>query len=538
VDIKTSFRGIVRKKIKNAYKENSGPLWGGDLGRYGIRVEIVRPDEYKRVYSKKECTITIYEVGQNPRGKKKWNESKNSTVLAKFTAKIRKEKGSLYYFDLSSINGKPVHKLSKSREYWKHWYRKWWVHKKGKIPNARKGKWAVENVKFLIPPDTPRSLGTRPPSPYPWWPNWKPDWRPEWIPPYFTLDFCVGKNVFEKEIAIVIPKGVKREVTSELKNKRSVYNHFYSIAFTVEAPGGLKFKSGVTSLDCHNILAHNCAAATMGHFYAHRDRIEQTKAKRNIGEITPIAGTHFGSVYWSDVAGDNIKTKQLAQRALACHIQRFGCVDYPLEVGRIAFAKTFGASTGRPLTARWTDIEPMWGECLEAFYDNPRRTLSPIVRRLIRSGWISIYFNPDVEKSDFLPWPDYRNFHIKMWEKHAQFNRYIMRKSIIIHEKVINYFLKGRRGLEKSEDKAKVNKLNKVKFGFIVTGSGKRYPIMKTAHCALFSEGRVYEIHWDKSESDPKLFDNQRFFKNSVGTPKIWKQGSGLIVVPRGQWQI
>jgi len=510
-----SFRAIIRKRDPGApgtFKVDNGPLWGGEEGRFGLSPEGLTQEDYDRLFAGQDCLIEVCEVRGRARGSRSWQREH---TLAVFQARVIRKGSKEFYFsdirrtDLPSDRPYANHLPAKKdlTEKWAHYYRECWL-----AARPESGKWRSVDVAFF------RHL---------------PGWMPNWKPPHFILDFLVDRHLFDKPTTIVVPENTRREAMGRGRRVR----RFYSVGFTVQVPGGTTFLSAVTSLDCHNLLSHNCRVATEGIYLAHREMRRQRSARS-----LPPVGTHWGSEHYR-VLGSAEQLKLVRTDARQYQLAQISCVTYPLQVGWLGFAHTFAVPRPRS-PGKCLPLERQeWLPSLRLMWKSKTGTLGPILQELIDQGWLAIYFNPDTAQSAFLDVAS-RPYHTRVAEIVATSGRYVgSGSSLRVHDTVTDYFLRNRRSAETPADKRKLRKLNHVSFGFLVTGAGhiRRVKgqdrlINDTSHCGLLVKGRVYEVHWDRSAADDVLFDNKPLADLTASPPKLWGWGSGLVVVPRGEW--
>jgi hypothetical protein len=531
---KMSFSFVVRKKdTAGSYRINSGPLWGGDAGRLGIRVEGFRNrKEFQTHYQGKACKIEVCEVHGRARRTSTKARNRASVVsdymwskegtLATFEVKIYEKAAGEYYFMRGESDLKrkdvPADKYanwlpspSELTEKWKHYYQEVWIRPSSVKPGQpwyakpERGRWQSVEINFHKYKRDFHVYGAG------------KGWMPNWKPPHFYLDFNVDKDSFERRTTVIIPEKMKRES----RGRRGIKHHFYSIGFILEAPHGEKYYSKIVYLDCHNLLSHNCRVATEGFYNAHRERIEQ----RTVG-ATPGPGTHYGSEYFRGTLRPSQHQQYLKVTAKQHLLQYFGCMHYPLEVGRLGFARTFATPKPRRVGDR-PRFDPVWAGCFRAMIRAKKKekkgsTLIPVAKELIKAGWLGIYYNPDEKNSLSTALVDI-NYH----KKTARTARRGSYKGIRVHDLVTNYCMRNTGREETAADKNKLDKLKKVNFGILITGDHD------SGHCALFIKGNVYEVHWSRNEKDKEVFGARPLFQTPSNR---WPWGSGIIVVPRGEW--
>jgi hypothetical protein len=509
---KASFSFVVRKRnAAGAFQINTGPLWGGADGRVGLRVERV---ENLYEFTKAPCEVAIYEVDGRGRS---WNRE---TEIARFGVKIRRA-GTKFHFTVNSRKDTPTYenRLPAPTEDWEHWYQEPW-----KVKRIFRGPWLV----------TPVSFTTR----------YHNGWKPDWQPPHFFLDFNTAGNSFDKLTTVVIPRSCTQET---VKRRRGVTDHFYTIGFKVFVGSQLKFRSTVLLVDCHNILAHNLQLAARGMLMAHDELIYSNAGLTIVtpGHRPPDAtllygsgfrplpdktGTHYGSYWVRDGFVNHFGKKKYGKpqsdfvyrHAESKKLQYLSCMEYPLQVGQIAFAKTFGAPAhkrgGRPNNAMWRSYR--------AGLPKTDASFVTIVKRLVDAGWISVYFNPDTKHPHSTDRRD-QVFH-KRTAKQARRKR--LYQGVRVHDRMIDFDIntshpRTLQPAHRARLTEQQRQIKKVEFGFIITADARH------GHCAMLIKGKVYEVHYDRGPDDCSVFDASRDFED-------WAWGSGLFVVPRGQWPV
>jgi hypothetical protein len=524
---KASFTFVPRRRdAAGAYRENAGPLWAGADGRLGIRVERV---QNLYAFVKAPCELIVYEVSGAGAD---WTAE---AELARFDVKIRRE-GTKFFFTVNRRKDTPTYAnaLPAPTEPWEHWYQEPW---KLKPRRVFRGPWAMTPVKFTS--------------------GYKPGWLPPWQPPHFVLDFCTAEGVFDKATTVVIPSTCRQESARTGSGSLRAIEHFYTVAFEIWVGGKPKaeedaagedaekktadFRSSALPIHCHNILAHNLRVAAEGMLLAHDEMIyHRLKATVVVpghrpassllisgGSFSDAVGTHYGTDWVKNVfvKKGSQQARFVYKHAEKHRLQYMSCMEYPLQVGQIGFARTFGApkvvAGARPVNAMWKRYR--------GSMPKSNATFVPICRELVRAGWISVYFNPDT-----------RNPGMEgKWDKryHLTTARLACRepgtyKGIPVHDRLVDYRLTstptGRRVLTVAQSlrlSTQLTQLANVEFAFIITADAK------SAHCAMLIWGKVHEVHYGQGPDESFLFDNGRKLEE-------WPWGSGLFVTPRGQWKV
>jgi hypothetical protein len=494
---KASFSFVVRKRDSaGAYRVNSGPLWGGVDGRVGLRVERI---ENLHEFTKAPCEVVVYEVDGKGR---RWSRK---TEVARFDVKIRRQ-GTKFHF---TVNGRKDTRTYRndlpSPGLWEHWYQQPWKLERRK---PYQGPWAKREVTFTTT-------------------SW-PGWRPAWQPAHFFLDFNTAGNTFDRETRIVIPSTSRQEGTGRRgPGGRKVTDFFYTIGFEVLVGGEKKYRSLALPLDCHNLLAHNLGVAASGMLMAHREVLfKDVSHAPPSGLIPQRAGTHFGTDWLKSLPG-GVQHTVAYTFAEAKKLQFTSCMQYPLDVGEIGFAKTFGAPRAgrRPRSAIWS-----------ALRRGQPSTFIPIAKRLVERGWVSVYFNPDTVN------PHSADEITKKY--HLDTARLAMREpgtylGIPVHDRFVDYKLSTPRSIAASRRNRLAEQrayLARLTFAFIVTSGAQTKPgTLNTpehlGHCAMLVGKQVHEVHYDRSPAEADLFDDGSELEE-------WNWGSGLLVIPRGQWVV
>lgn len=189
-----------------------------------------------------------------------------------------------------------------------------------------------------------------------------------------------------------------------------------------------------------------------------------------------------------------------------------------------------------------------------------------LAKVLAEAGWAGIYYNPDTnlpsDKPAYVPDPpenkkgmEYQTWQKRytQWTEHT--NSYDIAKkykdyySIPVTELVINYrpttelmdpyvadttpMTDEGEHIQKLEpivlvkplttkQTDELEQLKNIPFGFLLTRGGN--------HCAIYSYGKVYEVHRDKGPSSKELIEVKDFETE-------WQWLSGVIMVPPGEWK-
>jgi len=199
-------------------------------------------------------------------------------------------------------------------------------------------------------------------------------------------------------------------------------------------------------------------------------------------------------------------------------------------VGEIGFARTFGA---RRAGAGARPSNRLWRRLRRGRPDS-KAVFSTIARRLVERGWVSVYFNPDTLRPDTDD-PITRRFHLRT-------ARLAMKEpgtyqGIPVHDRFVDYRLSQARALPADRWRRLAEQrlaLSRLTFAFIVTAGAQTDPDPPHdpehfGHCATLVGRKVLEAHYKRGPGDTKLFDDNHELEG-------WSWGSGLLVIPRGQW--
>ncbi len=506
---KLSFTMVPRRKdpATGAFVENSGPLWAGAEGRLGLRVERVE-NLYELV--KAPCQLVLYEVdgkGQRWSGK---------TELARFDVQIRRE-GTKFYFAVHGRKDTPTYRndLPAPASTWEHWYQEAW-----KAPPVKTKKETEQETKqekkgrVFHGPWTHRSLALA------------GAWRPDWQPAHLVVDFNTGGNRFERESCVVIPAGCRQEGVRRRGPGGVATDYFFSVGFEVRVGDELKYRSLALPVDCHNLLAHNLGAAARGMALVHRQVISSPALTPPTLSFPHRTGTHFGSKWLETTYQGAQQAKFAYEHAREKQLQFTSCMQYLLDVGELGFAKTFGAPAPK---AGARPSSPIW-RALRHGLPSAGAEFTEIARQLVKGGWISVYFNPDVVRPRWAR-------DASGWRHHLQKARLALREpgtydGIPVHDRLVDYKTSPARSLSATAAARIAPQLALIKaceFGFVLTsGVDRGRPV---GHCAILVRGKIHEVHWRSGPDDSFLFDDRMDFKD-------WEWSSGLLVVPRGQWKV
>jgi len=318
--------------------------------------------------------------------------------------------------------------------------------------------------------------------------KWTFGFKPKWSLPHFKLMF---------ELSL----GTSSEHTIILKESEiDLEQYVFEIGFKIYLESTLRHQyiteRSYCTLDARTLLAENCKISTELLMMDHSDMIHQ----RGIG-------TQYGSEYKPTSANEQTA---FTDAKSTYNLKIGSCIDYVLSACEMGHTKSL-------LHKDWDFIKS---------HIVKGRGMS-LGEGLEKAGWTGIYFNPDVKNPRDKNYDrhnyTYNPVAIK-WRRYQASSDRLYKFSI--KELVINYaptttYEDGT--IESNvtpKETIQLDKLKRVPFGVVNVNGGM--------HTALFSNGYIYEIHWDKSYKDLLLYEKTLL--------EEWGWLSGAIQIPQGTW--
>ena len=356
----------------------------------------------------------------------------------------------------------------------------------------------------------------------------------KFTPPHFTFYFDQGSPH---------PTGGHTVLIQSEADELEMY--IYEIGFTVEIEGELIYDARKTAsyVNCVKVLAENCRNAAEFYKDCHNEMINVRGVGTHYGNkyiyevytneydfLKDVSIEEFGRVdstwitantglYWDDVE----KNRFITQKSTSL-LEKTSCIDYVRDSLKLGFSKT-------GMQAEWKAI---WNKV-----KNGRGDL--LAKALIANGWIALYYNPDVihPYDDGLPGSDdYKaaTEHTYSYKKAKADKTYY---DIPLTDLITDYHPStisssgalrtvasfNREPHVATTAKRPPDKFFKIPIGLILARGG--------THTALFSLGKVLEVHWDVGPFLPSghpLFQKSDFITD-------WPWNSGVIVAPKIYWE-
>jgi hypothetical protein len=309
-------------------------------------------------------------------------------------------------------------------------------------------------------------------------------------------------------------------------------------------------------LDFHNILSHNLRVAAEGLLMAHYEKLRQNTGASPVAPLYPVdpfdtkVGTHYGPDWVEeDLNGTDqwkfctrtrirrrtrtgIRTIRPPAFSFMHKLQMISCFGYPVEVGRLAFLKTFGSNIRPKKDNKLTN--EIWNKYYKKVHLGKKATFTPIASELIKAGWSSVFFCRDKVNPVYNPDTDTPTPRNRADRKHHLERAQEAKKGIYtfspyklpVYDLMVDYNLKKSRPLSTEQNaklKKQLDRIKQLEFAFLITADSK------SAHCAMVIKDFVYEVHWWAAPSDYRVFDKSVKLKD-------WIWGSGLLIIPPGQW--
>jgi hypothetical protein len=323
--------------------------------------------------------------------------------------------------------------------------------------------------------------------------SWAYMLKPKWNAPHFKLSFELKSGNSASHLVLIKEANLDRE------------EYIFEIGFKVYIGDKIKHeymaKRSYCTLDARGALAENCKLATELLMMDHRDMIN----RRSIG-------THYGSEYFPSDPAEQVSFTSAKVRY---KLKVGSCIEYVLEACQLGHEKTLSSKD-------WAFIK---GHMVKGMG-------MAIGEGFAKAGWMGVYFNPDV-KHPFDGNTEKHNYTYAIAKSKRRYQAVDTRDNnrlykFSVKQLVINYapttvYENGTIETNVTpQDTTQINKLKQVPFGVVNVSGG--------THTALFSKGYIYEIHWDKSHTDPVLFE-RTLLEN-------WGWLSGAIQIPEGTWPV
>lgn len=187
-----------------------------------------------------------------------------------------------------------------------------------------------------------------------------------------------------------------------------------------------------------------------------------------------------------------------------------------------------------------------------------------LAKILAEAGWTGIYYNPDTnlpsDKPAYIPDPPEKSMEHQTWQnqymkwtehtksydiakKHKEYYGIPLTAFVINYrpttELIDSYMVNTTPMTDEgapiqklepivlvkpltTKQTDKLEQLKNIPFGFLLTRGGN--------HCAIYSYGKVYEVHRDKGPSSKELIEVKDFETE-------WQWLSGIIMIPPGEWK-
>ncbi len=427
----------------------------------------------------KPCKILIYEVDY--KGKKV--SSSESDFLAEFETAIMKSSSSdTYFFD------------------------------------PEKTKRVDSFDKTLPPPETQKDKkGNNLPHPL------------KYKPAYFDLFLDFGGNrPLKDDINTIIIQG----------NKGELEKFIYEIGIKVEIEGKEIFNSfkGPCYVNCCNLLCENCvhvadvikknhdtlvSSRNVGTYYGDKF-IYSFPSEKSFLEWRSNMVHGFVDQQWvqsnTGLFWDKTEKQKFVKDKEDYGLEHTSCIDYVLDTFKTGFEKS-------NMSVEW-----------EKIYNYVKQGKGMyLAEGLIKHGWVSIYYNPDVYHPN--DDDDEHPYSYTIAKRDKTYGTSANPPIVPVFDFVVNYrptpksskgnFTFPPKDKETTKETSQLDKLNKVPFGFIMGRGG--------SHTALLIKGKIYQVHWEEGPYYTDVFDIEKHF-DCKDVDTRWEWISGLIVMPKLFW--
>jgi len=341
----------------------------------------------------------------------------------------------------------------------------------------------MDNYEYELPEPQPITVSSDSSPPVSWIVNFSPEWKP----PHFYLTIDSGEG--SQEHLIVMNKV-----------GRDIEEYFYEIGVKVLKNNVVIFDStsrrSHLTIDCVNLLEHNCITAARELNYTHEGLI----ALRGHG------------VGW----GKN-GPKPTQNEIENFKLKRIGCLGYCYDIIEKGHDKSYA-------TKDWDTINTYY---IKKDKRGMRKIGNTFAKGLNQANWDCIYFLPDekakYDRTLYSPADCVRleKLNSESYEVARNSGMYDAWGSSIPVTTILKNTYKN------SSDPLIKYLVDRVRFGFIQTHN----------HSALLVDGCVFECHWDYGSTQKELL-HSRYKSNNDDTFEEWRaQDSGIIMVPPRSWR-